>query len=115
MATFEKKVSEIFHNETELIGHFKKLVPQIFRESEQAFAKRLNSLTEGEQTSELMRLYDIAYMDYFYDEIDNWFMPWVIEHFASRFTVAELEEMAAEADSFLDFYQVLEVFPGKGS
>ncbi len=115
MATFERKVSEIFHNETNLADHFPRLIQEIFNESASNFFRRMKKYSENDVPPDLMLLYDIAFMDYFYEEIDNWLLPWVIDNFAEQFTSQELAEMASQADSHLDFYQVQEVNPGKGS
>ncbi|MBN1155092.1 hypothetical protein JXB12_09275, partial [candidate division KSB1 bacterium] len=54
-------------------------------------------------------------IDFYFDELGDRFLGWVIDNYPERFTEVELEEMRAQADSHLDIYEVLDVFPGKGS
>ena len=115
MATFEKKVSDIFHEQTNLIRHFSSIIPKIFFETDHSFSQRMSEYSGPGTPPELVLLYDIAYMDYFYEDIDNWLLPWIIENHADDFTKDELGEMASQAESCLDFYQVQETQPGVGS
>lgn len=115
MATFEDKVFEIFHRQTNLSRHFEILVPKIFNESSTSFFRRMQKLPADEVPASLTLLYDIAFLDYFYEEINDWLFPWIIDNYATDFSQAELGEMAAQAQSHRDFYEVLEVQPGLGS
>jgi len=115
MATFEKKVSDIFHDQTDLMKHFHELIPKIFNESERSFKKRMRRYKDDNMPADPTLLYDIAFIDYFYEELDDWFLSWVIDHYAHEFTTDELEEMASQAHSHLDFYEVIRPQPGEGS
>jgi len=115
MAGFEERVSNIFHNETKLKRHFAHIIPQIFNLNEREFQRQIKSALPEDDSDELVLLYDIVIHDYFFEEIDDWFLSWVIQKYANRFSSEELEEMSAQAESFLDFYQVIDVEPGVGS
>lgn len=115
MATFESKVSEIFNEKQELWRSVPLVIRKLFNESKAAFNKRIDSAPEDVVDHELYKLYDILYIDFYYNELDDTFLNWVIQHRPDRFTEAELEEMRAQAASHLDFYEVTEVIPGKGS
>ncbi len=112
MATYEKKVSDIFHYQTNLMKHFSELVPIIFNESEQSFKKRMKK--KDRQSTDAMLLCDIAFTDYFYEELDDWFLSWVVNNYSHKFTKEELAQMASWAQSHLDFYEAIEPQPGKG-
>ncbi len=115
MGTFESKVSEIFNENPRLARKTAVAVRQIFQESEAQFKKRLRNETEEKQDQAMMRLFDTLFMDFHYNELEGRFMDWVIENYSDRFEEIELEEMRAQAESHLDFYEILEVRPGRGS
>ncbi len=115
MPGFEKKVSDIFGQQAGLSSHFPELIVKIFNENMRDFKKRLRKESEEDVQSDMMLLHDIAFIDYFYNEIDDLFLRWVVENHAGNFEPEELGEMEAQAESHLDFYQVLETSPGKGS
>ena len=115
MASHERKVSEIFHENPRLVRKIPVLIRQLFRESESEFKRRLRNSSEEKQQNDLTKLYDILFMDFFFDELDDWFMSYVIDHHVDRFTDEELTEMRAQASSHFDFYEVIEVYPGEGS
>ena len=115
MATFERKVSGIFHEHPRLVRKIPTVIRQLFQESESEFKRRIRKAPEDEQPNELLKLYDILFIDFYFDELDDWFLSWVADHHAGQFSEDELKEMAAQAASHLDFYEVTEVFPGEGS
>ncbi len=61
-----------------------------------------------------MQLFDILYIDFYFEELGDNFLSWVIDNYADRFTQTELAEMRAQADSHLDFYEIQKVIPGEG-
>jgi len=115
MASFESKVSDIFDENPELARKIPALIRQIFNESETKFRMRLKNESEEIQRAQLMRLFDILFIDFFFDDLEDRFLNWVIDHYADRFSESELEEMHAQSESNLDFYEVQQVFPGDGS
>jgi len=114
MASFESKVSDIFDENPKLARKIPTVIRRIFNEPESKFKKRLKNSSEENQQSLMMRLFDILFIDFFFDELGDRFLNWVINHHADRFNKTELEEMRAESDSYLDFYEVQKVFPGDG-
>ncbi len=116
MATFERKVSVIFYEQFKLVRRIPTLIRQLFQESESEFKRRLKNASKDEEpSSAFLKLYDILFIDFYFEEIDDWFLNWVCEHHAEDFTENELKEMRIQAKSHLDFYEILEVFPGEGS
>lgn len=115
MASFESKVSNIFAENPKLARKMPVVIKRIFRESQSEFKRRMENETEDVRHSSYLRLFDTLFIDFYFDELNDRFMNWVIERYPERFTEAELEEMSAQADSHLDFYEVQEVIPGKGS
>ncbi len=114
MASFEKKVSEIFDETPRLARKIPFVIRKMFQESDAEFKRRIRNMPEDAQQSEFLKLFDVLFIDCYFTELNNRFMSWVIEHHAERFTEEELEEMRAQALSHLDFYEVLHVYPGKG-
>ncbi|NIA30123.1 MAG: hypothetical protein GWP06_09455 [Actinobacteria bacterium] len=112
---YEKRISEIYNNYPKL----KKAIPEItriiFAETEQEFKLSLTRLDESEAQAKWTTLQDILFHDYFYESIENWFLDFVLEKHACNFTSLELFDIEAEAKSHLDFYEVMENNPGKGS
>ncbi len=115
MASFESKVSDIFEENPKLSRNIPIVIRKIFNESESEFSRRVKNESENAVKSSPMRLFDILFIDYYFKELNNRFLNWVIEHNPSQFTKAELDEMRAQTESHLDFYEVQEVFPGEGS
>ncbi len=115
MATFESKVSAIFDENPRLARKIPVVIRQLFFESESEFKRRLKTESADIAQTSLLRLFDILFIDYYFDELKGRFLSWVIEHYPQHFTETELAEMSAEAISHLDFYEIQEVFPGKGS
>lgn len=115
MASFESKVSDIFSENPRLARKLPVLIRQLFLESEPEFRRRLRNESEDVKQKTMLRLFDILFIDFFFDEINDWFLNWVIDRYPERFTELELDEMRAQAVSYLDFYEVQEVIPGKGS
>ena len=115
MASHESKVSELFHENPGLVRKIPVLIRQLFRESESAFERRLRNSSEEKLQNDLSKLYDILFMDFFFDELNDWFMNYLVDNHADRFTEEELTEMRAQASSHLDFYEVIEVYPDEGS
>ncbi len=115
MASFESKVSDIFDEHPRLARKIPFLIRKIFYESESKFKQRLKNASEESRQSLLMRLFDILFIDFYFDELDDRFLNWVIDNYAERFSESELEEMRAQSESYLDFYEVQQVFPGDGS
>ncbi|MFH2048520.1 MAG: hypothetical protein ABIJ12_03650, partial [bacterium] len=75
---------------------------------------RLKKEPEEDRQALLMRLFDILFIDFYFDELNDRFLNWVIERHADQFSQSELREMRAESESHLDFYEVQKVFPGDG-
>ena len=115
MASFESKVSEIFGENPRLARKIPIVIRKIFHESEPEFKRRMNNATEEDAQTFLMLIFDALFMDFYFDELGDRFMSWVIENYPERFTALELEEMQAQAKSHLDFYEIQKVVPGKGS
>ncbi len=115
METFESKVSDIFKENPRLARKIPVVIRQLFKESEAEFRRRINKASEHEQQVEMMKLFDILFIDYYFDEIEDNFLAWVIKNYPKRFTSSELEEMRAQAFSHLDYYEIQEAIPGKGS
>jgi len=115
MSTFETKVADIFKENPRLVRKIPVVIKRLFHESEADFGRRINNSPEYMQQTELMQLFDILYIDFYYDELKGNFISWVIKNYPERFTPAELEEMQAQAVSHLDYYEVQEAIPGKGS
>ena len=115
MASFESKVSEIFGENPRLARKIPIVIRKIFHESEPEFKRRMNNATEEDAQTFLMLIFDALYMDFYFDELGDRFMSWVIENYPERFTASELNEMQAQAESHLDFYEVQKVVQGKGS
>jgi len=115
MATFESKVSDIFDENPRLARKIPIVIRKIFQESESKFKQRLKNATEESQQSLMMRLFDILFIDFYFNELDDRFLSWVIDNYAERFSESELEEMRTQSESYLDFYEVQQVFPGDGS
>lgn len=115
MASFESKVSEIFNENPRLARKIAVVIRKIFNESEFKFKQRLKKETEDILESSLLRLYDILYIDFYFDRLNDRFLNWVIEHYPDRFSESELDEMRAQSESHLDFYEVQKVLPGEGS
>lgn len=115
MATFESKVSEIFDENPRLTRKIPVVIRQIFQESEFEFKRRLRNASDDTEQSALLRLFDILFIDFYFDELNGRFLNWVIDNYPERFSKAELDEMQAQSLSHLDFYEVQKVLPGKGS
>lgn len=115
MATFESKVSDIFSEHPRLARKIPVVIRKIFKESEAEFRRRINQISEHEQQVEMMKLFDILFIDFYFDELEDRFLSWVIKNYPKRFTSSELDEMHAQAFSHLDFYEIQEAIPGKGS
>lgn len=115
MATFESKVSEIFSENPRLARKIPIVIRKIFNESEIKFKQRLKKETEDVAQIHLMQLFDILYIDFYFDQLSDYFLSWVIDNHAERFTATELDEMHAQSVSYLDFYEVQNVIPGQGS
>lgn len=115
MSTFESKVSDIFEENPGLARKIPVVIRQIFKESDAEFGKRISKVPEHEQQVEMMKLFDILFIDFYYDELEDYFLAWVIKNYPERFTKAELEEMRAQAVSHFDYYEIQEVIQGKGS
>ena len=115
MAAFESRVSEIFDENPHLRRQTRIVIRRMFNMSDVEFRRWLQTLSEQETLDNLMRLHDVLFIDHYFPEIDSRFMDWVIEQYPERFREAELREMRAQADSHIDFYEIQEVFPGKGS
>jgi len=114
MATFESKVSVIFDENPRLARRIPAVIRKIFHESESKFKQRLKNESDEHRQSLMMRLFDILFIDFYFDDLNDRFLSWVIGHHAERFSESELEEMRAESESYLDFYEVQQVFPGDG-
>ena len=114
MSTFESKISDIFDENPRLARRIPAVIRKIFHESESKFKQRLKKEPEEDRQAHLMRLFDILFIDFYFDELDDRFLSWVIDHYAERFSESELEEMRTESVSYLDFYEVQKVFPGDG-
>ncbi|MCB9503863.1 MAG: hypothetical protein H6696_18220 [Deferribacteres bacterium] len=115
MATFESKVSEIFDENPKLARSIPTVIRKIFQESEFKFKQRLRNETEAAIQQDLTRLYDILFIDYYHGNLNDRFISWVIKNRANAFTEEELDEMRAQSESHLDFYEIQKVVPGKGS
>lgn len=114
MASFESKVSDIFSENPKLARKLPVVIRQLFHESESEFKRRMRNEAEHVVQAAMLRLFDILFIDFYFDKLDDRFMNWVIDHYAERFTDSELDEMRAQADSNLDFYEVQDVVPGQG-
>ena len=115
MASFESKVSDIFNENPRLARKTPVVIRQLFQETESEFKRRMRNESDNIVHTSLLRLFDILYIDFYFKELDDRFLSWVIEHHPERFTESELDEMKAEAYSHLDFYEVQGVVPGRGS
>jgi hypothetical protein len=115
VASFESKVSGIFDENPRFARKLPLLIRQIFQESDFEFKQRLRKEPEDVRQSELLRLYDILYIDFYFTEFSDRFLNWVIDNYSDRFDETEIEEMRAQAASTLDFYEVQKVIPGQGS
>ncbi len=115
MASFESKVSEIFNEHPKLARKIPVVIKRLFRQSEAEFKRVIANASEEVQQTIFMQLFDILFIDFYFNELNDYFLNWVIKHYPERFTQQELEEMRAEANSHLDFYEVQDVFPGEGS
>ena len=115
MATFESKVSDVFSENPRLARKIPVVIKRLFHESEADFKRRLAAGNEGVQQLAFLQLFDILFIDFYFSELDDYFLNWVIEHYPERFSQSELEEMRVQAVSHLDFYEVQEVLPGEGS
>ncbi|MBN1782742.1 hypothetical protein JW948_16520 [bacterium] len=115
MASFESRVSDIFDENPRLARNIPVVIRKLFRESESEFKRKSRSCSEDEYKSRLLKLFDILFIDFYFKEIDDRFLSWVIEQYPERFTAEELDEMRAQAGSHLDFYEIQEVMPGRGS
>jgi len=115
LATFESKVSDIFDENPRLARNIPVVIRKIFNESESEFRRRLRNEDEEVAMTSLMQLFDILYIDFYFKELNGRFLNWVIDRYSSRFTKPELDEIRAQSESHLDFYEIQDVFPGKGS
>lgn len=115
MASFESKVSDLFDENPRLARKIPIVIRKLFHESESEFKRRMKNESEKEVEKSFLQLFDVLFIDFYFSEIDDRFLDWVIDHYPERFTQTELEEMRAQAASYLDFYEVQDVIPGKGS
>lgn len=115
MASFESKVSDIFHENPRLVRKIPGLIRRMFQESESEFKRRMEREAEEGVYPSLLRLYDALFIDFYFKELKDYFISWVIDNSPARFTELELEEMRAQAVSHLDFYEIQDVVPGEGS
>lgn len=115
MASFESKVSDIFSENLRLSKKIPVLIRQLFHESESDFKRRMRRATQDRAEFSYMKLFDILYIDFYFNEIGDRFLNWVIKNYSQRFTELELSEMLAQATSHLDFYEIQRVIPGRGS
>ncbi|HOT97448.1 MAG TPA: hypothetical protein PLN61_08465 [bacterium] len=114
MATFEDKVIKIYNETAHTFPIFEKVIEEIFDQNPKQFLKETARLPEEEKISRLMRIYDILLHDYKYPALNDRFFPWLSRQEFSEFSAEEKERIQAEAGSHLDFYEVLQVMPGKG-
>jgi hypothetical protein len=114
MASFESKVSDIFNENPRLQRHIPRVIKKIFQESELQFKKKFADATPQDQQTLMLRLFDVLFIDYYFKELNGCFLDWVVRHRPDSFSESELEEMRAQAQSHIDFYEIQEVMPGKG-
>jgi hypothetical protein len=115
MSSYEDKIMQIFHTFPQVSNTFDSVIWLLYHERSNAFRKRWQSLPKEEQISEVMRVTDIQLHDYYFDFLRDRFMSYLVKNRAQEFTSEELKQLKAESESHLDFYEVSEVFPGKGS
>ena len=115
MASFEKKISEIFDENPRLARKIPVVIRKMFQESDAEFKRRVRNMPEEEQQSVFLILFDVLFIDCFFESLNDRFLNWVIKNHPEKFTEDELEEMRAQSLSHLDFYEVQKVYPGRGS
>lgn len=114
MASFENKVSELFNETPRLERKISVVIRKLFQESDFEFRRRMRNEPEEVQQKVFLKLFDILFIDCFFESLNDRFLSWVIEKHPERFTEDELEEMRAQSLSHLDFYEVQKVYPGRG-
>ncbi len=114
MATFERRVSELYESYRETRPAFAQVVRAIYDENELAFRNHLRDMDNADATLAVSRIFDILIHDYYFFPLQSCFLPYVIKHHAAEFSADELDEMQSQAESHLDIYEVLRVTPGQG-
>ncbi len=114
MPTFEKKLLKLYHSTVDVSPYFEKVVKILFNQSMDQFNLTFQNQDEHGQTLKIMQIYDILVYDYYYDVLGGFFFSYVLKHHRDRFKPSEIIRIEGEANSHLNFYEVLEVLPGKG-
>ncbi len=115
MASFESKVSRIFDEFPKLARNIPHVIRKIYNEPEFKFKQRLSKASPDFLQTTTTCLFDILFHDFYFKELNDHFLSWVIKNYPGRFDNNELTEMRLQSVSYLDFYEIQEVIPGKGS
>ncbi|HDR05805.1 MAG TPA: hypothetical protein ENN84_11260 [Candidatus Marinimicrobia bacterium] len=74
-----------------------------------------NKISPVKNETALIEANTLVYLNYYFPQIKNRFMPWVLAYYSERFTKDELAELTAQCDTYLDFFLITSVEGGKAS